>query len=134
MRLHGLLWVGAVAAIATYVALFRLAGPEEHRLSPFVRFVAYWTVGSLAIYGWAREKVPWLTVHPLLPLTILAALGVVRLWTVRRRPWAAVALAATGLLLAVNTSGTYLAAFRYGAHDKEKEPGHAEMLAYVQTT
>ena len=28
----------------------------------------------------------------------------------------------------------YLAAFRYGAHDKEKEPGHAEMLAYVQTS
>ena len=65
--------------------------PSPPRRSLFVRFVAFWAVGSLAIYGWAREKVPWLTVHPLLPLTILAALGVVRLWTVRRRPWAAVA-------------------------------------------
>ena len=134
MRLHGLLWVGAVAAIATYVALFRLAGPEEHRLSPFVRFVAYWTVGSLAIYGWAREKVPWLTVHPLLPLTILAALGVVRLWQERRTAWARIALAAFAALFVINASAAYLAAFRYGAHDLEKEPHHAEMLAYVQTS
>jgi len=123
-----------VALAAAAVALFVWKDPEPPATSFFVRFVAFWAVGSLAIYGWAREKVPWLTVHPLLPLTILAALGVVRLWTLRRRPWAAVALAATGLLLVVNTSGTYLAAFRYGAHDKEKEPGHAEMLAYVQTT
>jgi DNA-binding beta-propeller fold protein YncE len=34
----------------------------------------------------------------------------------------------------VNTSGTYLACFRYGAHDLAREPHHAEMLAYVQTT
>ena len=34
----------------------------------------------------------------------------------------------------MNAWGAYLAAFRYGAHDVEKEPGHAEMLAYVQTS
>jgi uncharacterized protein (TIGR03663 family) len=123
-----------LALAAAVVALFVWKDPEPPATDLFVRFVAFWAVGSLAIYGWAREKVPWLTVHPLLPLTILAGLGVVRLWTLRRRPWAAVALAATGLLLVINTSGMYLAAFRYGAHDKEREPGHAEMLAYVQTS
>ena len=77
---------------------------------------------------------PWLTVHPLLPLTILAALGVVRLWSERRRACGRVALAVTLLLGVVNTRGAYLACFRYGAHDVEREPKHAEMLAYVQTT
>ena len=48
-------------------------------LTPFLRFLVFWAVGSLAIYGWAREKVPWLTVHPLLPLTILAAIGLARI-------------------------------------------------------
>jgi len=128
-------WGALLAALAAaFVALFVWKSPDPPQTPLFLRFVAFWAVGSLAIYGWAREKVPWLTVHPLLPLTILAALGVVRLWQERRRPWASLALVATGLLLVVNTSGMYLAAFRYGAHDKEKEPRHAEMLAYVQTS
>ena len=126
-------------AFGVLLAGFVIAGwvlkpPPESTLPPFLQFVAFWAVGSLAIYAWAREKVPWLTVHPLLPLTILAGLGVARLWEERRRPLAGTALAVTGLLLAVNTWGAYLAAFRYGAHDVEKEPGHAEMLAYVQTS
>jgi DNA-binding beta-propeller fold protein YncE len=37
-------------------------------------------------------------------------------------------------VLAINAGGMYLACFRYGAHDVEREPLHAEMLAYVQTT
>ena len=128
-------WSALLAALAAaFIGLFVWKDPDPPETSLFLRFVAFWAVGSLAIYGWAREKVPWLTVHPLLPLTILAALGVVRLWRERRRAWAGVALAVSGLLLVVNTSGMYLAAFRYGAHDKEKEPRHAEMLAYVQTS
>ena len=134
LRAHALYWLLGIAAVTVYVALFRLGGPEEHRLTPFVRFVAYWAVGSLAIYGWAREKVPWLTVHPLLPLTILAAIGFTRVWERRGEGWARAALAVGAALFAVNTYGAYLAAFRYGAHDLEGEPKHAEMLAYVQTT
>jgi uncharacterized protein (TIGR03663 family) len=107
---------------------------RKRRTDPFFRFLVFWTIGSLVIYGWAREKVPWLTVHPLLPITILAAIGLADLWRDRgeRRP--RIALTIVGLLLAVNTSGMLLACFRYGAHDVEKEPRHAEMLAYVQTT
>ncbi|HEX4440878.1 MAG TPA: flippase activity-associated protein Agl23 [Thermoanaerobaculia bacterium] len=134
LRPHALIYLAAIGVASVYLALFRLAAPDEHRLTPFVRFVAYWAVASLAIYGWAREKVPWLTVHPLLPLTILAGIGLIRLWDERQAPWAKLTLAAGALLFAVNTSAAYLAAFRYGAHDVEKEPHHAEMLAYVQTT
>ena len=57
-----------------------------------------------------------------------------RLWSERRRPWAGAALVVAALLFAVNTSGAYLACFRYGAHDLAMEPRHAELLAYVQTT
>src|SRR6266508_4438300 len=107
---------------------------RKKRNDPFFGFLVFWAVGSLAIYAWAREKVPWLTVHSLLPITILAAIGIADLWGDRiERRWRA-ALAIIGLLLAVNTGGMVLACFRYGAHDVEREPKHAEMLAYVQTT
>ena len=106
---------------------------RTRRNDPFFRFLVFWTIGSLAIYGWAREKVPWLTVHPLLPITILAAIGIADLWKDRNDKRARIALAIIGILLAVNTGGMYLASFKYGAHDVEREPRHAEMLAYVQT-
>ena len=128
-----MVWVAVIVA-ATLILVLRRPVDADGALSPFVQFLAFWTVGSLAIYGWAREKVPWLTVHPLLPLTILAGLGVVHLWTERRRPWAGLALGVTILLAFVNTHAAYLASFRYGAHDVAREPKHAEMLAYVQTT
>ena len=84
------------------VATFLLKPPPESTLSPFVQFLAFWAVGSLAIYAWAREKVPWLTVHPLLPLTILGAMGVTRLWDDRGRTSRRVALAVVAALFAVN--------------------------------
>jgi uncharacterized protein (TIGR03663 family) len=131
---HPVTWVLVLSTLAAFFALASLKPPPEPTLPPFMRFMAFWALGSLAIYSWAREKVPWLTVHPLLPLTILAAVGFARLWAQRSRTPARLALAAIALLLAVNTGGMYLASFRYGAHDVEKEPKHAEMLAYVQTS
>jgi len=131
---HAVTWVVALFAAATLVAILSLKPAPERVLTPFLRFMAFWTVASLGIYAWAREKVPWLTVHPLLPLTILAAVGFARLWQERRRGFARVALAAVALTLCVNIGGMYLSSFRYGAHDVEREPKHAEMLAYVQTS
>jgi uncharacterized protein (TIGR03663 family) len=130
---HALIWVLGLFVVAA-IWMLRRRPAETPPLSPFLQFLVFWTVGSLAIYGWAREKVPWLTVHPLLPLAMVAALGIVRLWQQRSRGWAKAALAVTGLLLVVNVHGAYLACFRYGAHDVEREPHHAEMLAYVQTS
>jgi uncharacterized protein (TIGR03663 family) len=130
---RAIVWI-AVILVATLILTLRRAAEADAALTPFVQFLAFWAVGSLAIYGWAREKVPWLTVHPLLPLAILAGLGVVHLWTERRRPWAGIVLGVTALFVVVNTHAAYLACFRYGAHDVAREPTHAEMLAYVQTT
>ena len=117
----------------TLAALFTWRSRSRVR-EPFFRFLVFWTLASLVIYGWAREKVPWLTVHPLLPITILAGIALADLWAQRRTSYARWSLAAIALLLAVNTSGMVLACFRYGAYDLEKQPKHGEYLAYVQTT
>src|SRR5262249_5454807 len=108
--------------------------PPETRPEPFLRFLIFWALASLAIYGWAREKVPWLTVHPLLPITILAAIAFTDIWSRRPARNAQLAIATVLILLAINSYGMYLACFRYGAYDLEREPRHGEYLAYVQTT
>lgn len=118
---------------ALFAALFAFRRARE-RANPFLRFVLFWAVGSLVLYGWAREKVPWLTTHSLLPILILAGAGVASLWRDRQRRTSQVALGVVFLLAAVNASGMLLACFRYSAHDKERAPKHAEMLAYVQTS
>lgn len=126
-------WIGAIALVSIVLGYARI--PAEGEPVPgFVRFWAFWGAGSFLIYAWAREKVPWLTVHPLLPLTILAGVGIARLWSLRTDRRARLALGAAAILLACNTWALYLACFRYGAHDIERHPHNAEMLAYVQTT
>lgn len=35
-----------------------------------IPFLAYWTVGNLAIYSWAGEKMPWLSLHVALPIVL----------------------------------------------------------------
>jgi len=46
--------------------------------------LAWWSIGALAVYSWAGEKMPWLTIHMVLPLTLLSAWTLAKLWT-----WAA---------------------------------------------
>ena len=130
----GAFWVCAAIGGAAAIVCLRRPIAAAERPAPFLRFVLFWTLASLAIYGWAREKVPWLTVHPLFPLTIVAAIAIADLWRDRAQNRPRLALAAVVLLAAVNASGMYLACFRYGAHDIAREPNHAEMLAYVQTS
>ncbi|HLW01354.1 MAG TPA: flippase activity-associated protein Agl23 [Ktedonobacterales bacterium] len=47
-----------------------LVRPNRFRL-----FVVVWFVASLFLYSWAGEKMPWLTLHIVLPLLILAAIA-----------------------------------------------------------
>jgi uncharacterized protein (TIGR03663 family) len=39
----------------------------------FVSFLIFWTLSTLFIYSWAGEKMPWLVVHPALPMIILSS-------------------------------------------------------------
>lgn len=59
------------------VCVFGLAGIVYVLRHPtrFGVFLAWWFVGSLVIYSWAGEKMPWLGIQILLPLVLLAAIA-----------------------------------------------------------
>ncbi|MCX9085438.1 MAG: TIGR03663 family protein [Candidatus Methanoperedens sp.] len=40
----------------------------------FISFLIYWTITNFLAYSYIQEKVPWLVLNPLLPLSIIAAL------------------------------------------------------------
>lgn len=74
-------------------------------------FVIYWALLNLAVFSWAGEKMPWLTVHMSLPLAILAASvigsGIERVEAAvneRRLPASAVWIAALGIPMAAISS------------------------------
>ncbi len=56
-------------------AVYALARPTRFRL-----FLVWWAAGSLLLYSWAGEKMPWLSIHILLPLFLLAALALDWVW------------------------------------------------------
>ncbi|MCH7999948.1 MAG: TIGR03663 family protein, partial [Chloroflexi bacterium] len=60
-----------VAAVAIYFAV---------RGSPFERFLVFWTAAAIVGYSWVGEKMPWLSVHTTLPVVILAAYSLGRLF------------------------------------------------------
>lgn len=56
------------------------------RRSNPARGLILWTgFAYLAIYSWASERFPWLVVHPLVPIILLAGLGCQALWEAGRR-------------------------------------------------
>jgi uncharacterized protein (TIGR03663 family) len=83
------LLLGAVGAV---VALRR---PTLLRV-----FLVWAFVLSLVVYSWAGEKFAWLALHPLLPLILLAGIGVQEIWRTRGRWYGKVGLAAVAVGLA----------------------------------
>jgi uncharacterized protein (TIGR03663 family) len=68
------LLLGAIGAVAAV------------RRPTLLRLFLIWDfVLSLAVYSWANERFSWLVLHPLLPLLLLAGLGVQAIWDARRR-------------------------------------------------
>jgi len=54
---------------ASYVEILEARANDAR----FVSFLIFWTISTLFIYSWAGEKMPWLVVHPVLPMIILTA-------------------------------------------------------------
>ena len=60
-------------------------------------FLVWAFVVTLVIFSWASERMPWLVLHSLLPLVLLAGIGAQALWGARRRPVAIAAMVVVGL-------------------------------------
>ncbi|MDH3327736.1 MAG: TIGR03663 family protein [Desulfobulbaceae bacterium] len=63
------------------------------KVRPFDLFLAYWTLAAFIVYSFAQEKVPWLLLHILLPMTLLSGRYVQILAEKKSfRPWIALSL------------------------------------------
>lgn len=76
----GLAMVGALLG-RVVARLRRGAEDASHAIDwrvamPFV--LAWWGIATLALYSWAGEKMPWLTVHVALPFVLLGAWAIAR--------------------------------------------------------
>jgi uncharacterized protein (TIGR03663 family) len=93
-----------VAAVALYFAV---------RGSPFERFLVFWTAAAIVGYSWVGEKMPWLSVHTTLPVVILAAYSLGRLF--QRLPDPAGLLRRAPVVLPFGAAGAGLAAISLAA-------------------
>ncbi|MCL4543496.1 MAG: TIGR03663 family protein [Chloroflexi bacterium] len=97
------------------------------RLSAFDLFLVWYAVLSLIVYSWAGEKMPWLILHPLLPLVLLAARAVETLWQQARTLPVVIAWIAIAVGTIYMVHATVLLSY-YDAADPR------EMLVYTQTS
>lgn len=108
--------------------LFGAAGAIwfARRPSIFSSFVTFWAILAFGVYSWAGEKFPWLMIHPLLPVTLLAAMFAVD--AVRRLPRARVWIVAIlAVLTVIELHSMWEVNFINGANP-------VEMMVYVQSS
>jgi predicted membrane-bound mannosyltransferase len=130
--------------------VFGLAGLVRALVHPtrFRLFLVWWFVGTLVLYSWAGEKMPWLSIHILLPLMLLAAIGLE--WPIRQA-WALVQRLAAGeqqmtrsalvrpagAVLGLTAAVVLLVPMLHGMlvlSHQDAANGPHEMMVYVQTT
>jgi predicted membrane-bound mannosyltransferase len=76
-------WI--IATIEWPMVLFGAIGAVSlwKRRPMFAAFLVWTFVLGLGVYSWAGEKFAWLVLHPLLPLILLAGVGVQAIWQAR---------------------------------------------------
>jgi uncharacterized protein (TIGR03663 family) len=94
-------------------------------------FLAYWYIGSMVLFSWAGEKMPWLILHPLLPALLLTAFFVGEIWDSKpaEQVWKSARVAALvifGLLMTYSLHSAVLLSFYH-------ESNPVEPLVYVQS-
>ncbi|MCL4544908.1 MAG: TIGR03663 family protein [Chloroflexi bacterium] len=90
-------------------------------------FLIWFFTFSMGIYSWAGEKMPWLLIHPLLPLLFLAGLGFQALWQRRHKLAGLGGLAITALGAVYLIHAATAVSFVHPA-----DP--AELLVYTQSS
>lgn len=97
------------------------------RRSVFDLYLVWALVWTFAMYTLAGEKMPWLFLHPLLPLLLLAGIGAQTLWEQRRRVWARAAAAAVAVACVYMAWSTIAVNYMHPA-----DP--AEFLVFTQSS
>ena len=109
------LYPGIIFSNEWPVLLLAVVGVVFTFLRPsLLRFFALWMfVCTLAFYMWGSERFAWLVLHPLVPLVLLAGIGLQSLWELRSR------IARGGAFAAVAIGAAYLifASFETNARD-----------------
>jgi uncharacterized protein (TIGR03663 family) len=82
-------------------------------------FLVWAFVVSLIVYSWAGEKFAWLVLHPLLPLLLLAGVGVQAIWDARHRWYGKLGFAAAAVCVAYVVFASYSVNARYRADPRE---------------
>ncbi len=106
---------------------YYLIKPEKRTF--FNIFCIYWWFMSMLIYSWAGERMPWLMIHPLIPMHLLAAKFFSELLERIDWGWKRTAGITAFILLAMNSfhGAVYVSFYGYGADPKES-------LVYVQSS
>lgn len=106
---------------------YYLIKPEKRTF--FNIFCIHWWFMALLIYSWAGERMPWLMLHPLIPMHLLAAKFLGELIERIDWGWKRTAGITAFILLAMNSfhGSVYVSFYGYGADPKES-------LVYVQSS
>jgi uncharacterized protein (TIGR03663 family) len=110
--LAGIEWPALVLGTVGAVVSFR-------RPSLLKMFLVWDFVVSFAVYSWAGEKFAWLVLHPLLPLLLLAGIGVQAIWDSRRHWYGWVGIAATAVAFAYVAYSSFLVNAEHRADPRE---------------
>ncbi|MCX8092989.1 MAG: TIGR03663 family protein [Candidatus Goldbacteria bacterium] len=110
--------------VATFYYLIK---PEKRTF--FNIFCIYWWFMAMLIYSWAGERMPWLMLHPLIPMHLLAAKFFAELIERIDWGWKRTVGITIFILLAMNSfhGAVYVSFYGYGADPKES-------LVYVQSS
>jgi uncharacterized protein (TIGR03663 family) len=97
------------------------------RRTLFGLLLIWLAVTQLAVYSWASERMPWLTLHILLPFVLLAGIGTGAIWEARRRFIGRVGLVAVALACAFSVYAAVGLSFVRPADPRE-------LLVFVQSS
>ncbi len=89
------------------------------RRTLFGAFLIWDFLLSLAVYSWASEKFAWLVMHPLLPLLILAGIGLQTIFRARPPALRALGIAIAAVALAYSAVASWWVNVEHGANPRE---------------
>ncbi len=108
-------------------SVYYIVKPEKRTM--FNLFLIWWWVGAMFLYSWAGERMPWLALHPLTPMILLAGKFTAEIF--RRRDWGWKRSAGIAVFI-ITCMGAWHGAVHvcfYGAGADPKES-----LVYVQSS